>query len=126
MGLHGPAPLESIPAAELVHTGTSGPGPCVSAEGVLGPGVGVQLAAVGEIRSCLSPSARCPRSSWWLLWWQRGFMGRWVGLNAGGVWAMPSQMWGARGWCRFPPQPTQHRAIGVSGDEAVAGLPLRG
>lgn len=50
-GLHGPAPLESIPAAELVHTGTSGPGPCLSAEGVLGPGVGVQLAAVGEIRS---------------------------------------------------------------------------
>ena len=32
-----------VPAAELVHTGTSGPRPRVSAKVVVGPGMGVQV-----------------------------------------------------------------------------------
>ena len=103
-----------VPAAELVHTGTSGPRPHVSAKGVLGPGMGVQLAAAGEIRSCLSPSARCPCSGWWMLWWQRAFLGRWVGLDAGGFGPCPAVREVPVAGVRGPPSPAQHRVIRVS------------
>lgn len=113
-GLHGPAlpraarASSSIPAAELVRTGTSGPRCRVSAKGVLGPGLGVLLAAVGDSRSHLSPAPRHPRSSLWMLLWQRDFLGTWGGLSAGGSGPGP---WGL---CPMgPPSPAQQSSGSV-------------